>query len=112
MTASKGIRRPRRAKDIILAAIEDRGQISAMDAGLLLSIDHRNARSHLDQMVRSGEVQIIPKTFRPILYRLPIPVDTLVMADDGKPVQVLRPIGHWRVDHAVAPRSVFELGVA
>lgn len=112
MSTSKGQRHPRRAKDIILSAIEDRGQISAVDAGLLLCIDHRNARSHLDQMVRTGEIQIIPKTFRPILFRLPISVDDQVTTDEGQPVQVLRPIGHWRVDHAVAPRSVFELGAA
>lgn len=102
----------RPAKDKILALIEERGPMTAMQIGEIMGTGHRCARAHLTTMKAQGEVFTVEGS-SPIQFSL-APQKTLALQEiDNFMLPVVRaciPFGEWKIDHAVHPRSVFELG--
>ena len=102
---------PRLAKDKIIKMIEELGPQTAQQIGEMLGTGHRSARSHLRTLQAYGEVFIV-KGSSPILFTLEREKTTEPAVDTFSlpVVKNLVPAGQWRIDHAIHPRSVFELG--
>lgn len=126
------------SKDQVLAVLSAVTMASTRDIAEQVKLSTRCTRQHLYDLQKTGEVARIDEPLRSLAWCLPdraeqarsavlkgqrtkhIPrehvsstrAERLDQQFDTPVVQIVRPIGHWRVDHAVAPRSVFELGVA
>jgi len=126
----------RPSKDSILAVLQVFTHAVTKDIARNVCLSPRCARQHLYGLEESGEVVRIDEPLRPLSWCLPeheaqaraevvkapkthfIPREhvsnkapaRLEPGFDAPIVQIVRPVGQWRVDHAIAARSVFELG--
>lgn len=91
------------AESIIYAAIRERGQSTVYDVAQAVNLTVTYTRGIVRKLCYHGDVEQVPGTFRPSLFRLPNG------ENDAK--QIRRPVGTWRIDHPIAARSIFEVRV-
>jgi hypothetical protein len=90
-------------REIVLEAVEAE-PLALQDIANKVGMKRENARWHLTLLAAEGLVHEDKGT--PRLYWL---ADASPDIDRHPPIQIRKPPGQWRMDHAIPRRSVFEV---